>query len=137
QMALTGVRDLSLITTPPVDRLAIRSFVMPFDPVMIREAVMREMHRGGKTFVVTPRIKDLSDLKIKLAELVPEAKVVMAHGQMPAAKLDAIMNDFYDGKFDVLLSTAIIESGLDIEAANTIIIHNAHMLGLSQLYQLR
>jgi transcription-repair coupling factor (superfamily II helicase) len=137
QMALTGVRDLSLITTPPVDRLAIRSFVMPFDPVVVREAITREMHRGGKTFVVTPRIKHIGEVKAQLAEIVPEAKVAVAHGQMAPSELDTVMNDFYDGKYDVLLATAIIESGLDIESANTMVIHNAHLLGLSQLYQLR
>ena len=137
QMALTGVRDLSLITTPPVDRLAIRSFVMPFDPVIVREALLREMHRGGKSFVVCPRIKDISEIKAQLADIVPEAKVAVAHGQMAASELDTIMNAFYDGKYDALLSTAIIESGLDIEAANTMVIHNAHLFGLAQLYQLR
>ncbi len=137
QMALTGVRDLSLITTPPVDRLAIRSFVMPFDPVTIREAVMRELHRGGQCFIVTPRIKDIGDLKLKLAELLPEARICVAHGQMAAAELDTVMNDFYDAKYNVLLSTAIIESGLDIPTANTMIVHNAHLFGLSQLYQMR
>ncbi len=137
QMALTGVRDLSLITTPPVDRLAIRSFVMPFDPVIIREAMMRELHRGGKCFVVTPRIKYIADLKWQIAELVPEAKIAVAHGQLTPTELDGIMNDFYDGKYDVLISTAIIESGLDIPTANTMIIHNAHLFGLAQLYQMR
>lgn len=137
QMALTGVRDLSLITTPPVDRLAIRSFVMPFDPVTIRESVMRELHRGGQCFIVTPRIQYIADLKHQLSELVPEAKICIANGQMPAAELDRVMNDFYDAKYNVLLSTAIIESGLDIPTANTIIIHNAHLFGLSQLYQMR
>ncbi len=137
QMALTGVRDLSLITTPPVDRLAIRSFVMPFDPVVIREAVLREMHRGGQTFLVTPRIKDIAELKVQMKELVPEARLAVGHGQMPAAELDKVMNDFYDGKYDILLSTAIIESGLDIPTANTMIIHNAHLFGLAQLYQMR
>ena len=137
QMALTGVRDLSLITTPPVDRLAVRSFVMPFDAVVMREAIMRELHRGGKCFVVTPRIKDIADLKWKLADIAPEAKVAIAHGQLAANDLDTVMNDFYDGKFDVLLSTAIIESGLDIPTANTMIIHNAHLFGLAQLYQMR
>ena len=137
QMALTGVRDLSLITTPPVDRLAIRSFVMPFDPVIIREAMMRELHRGGKCFVVTPRIKYIADLKWQIAELVPEAKIAVAHGQLTPTELDSIMNDFYDGKYDVLISTAIIESGLDIPTANTMIIHNAHLFGLAQLYQMR
>ncbi len=137
QMALTGVRDLSLITTPPVDRLAIRSFVMPFDPVVIREAVLREMHRGGQTFLVTPRIKDIAELKVQMKEIVPEARIAVGHGQMPAAELDRIMNDFYDGKYDILLSTAIIESGLDIPTANTMIIHKAHLFGLAQLYQMR
>jgi transcription-repair coupling factor (superfamily II helicase) len=137
QMALTGVRDLSLITTPPVDRLAVRSFVMPFDPVVIREAILRELHRGGKCFVVTPRIKYMADLKWQIAELVPEARIATAHGQLPATELDSIMNDFYDGKYDILLSTAIIESGLDIPTANTMIIHNAHLFGLAQLYQMR
>ena len=137
QMALTGVRDLSLITTPPVDRLAVRSFVMPFDPVVIREAIMREMHRSGKCFLVTPRIKDIAELKLHVSELVPEAKIAVAHGQMPPTDLDTIMNDFYDGKYDILLSTAIIESGLDIPTANTMIIQNAHLFGLSQLYQMR
>ncbi|MFO0389263.1 MAG: transcription-repair coupling factor [Alphaproteobacteria bacterium] len=137
QMALTGVRDLSLITTPPVDRLAIRSFVMPFDPVVIREAVLREMHRGGQTFLVTPRIKDIAELKVHMKEIVPEARIAVGHGQMPAAELDQVMNDFYDGKYDILLSTAIIESGLDIPTANTMIIHKAHLFGLAQLYQMR
>lgn len=137
QMALTGVRELSLITTPPVDRLAVRSFVMPFDPVVIKEAIMREIHRGGKCFMVTPRVKYIGELKAQLAELVPDAKLCVAHGQMPATELDKVMNEFYDGKYDILLSTAIIESGLDIPTANTMIIHNAHLFGLSQLYQLR
>lgn len=137
QMALTGVRDLSLITTPPVDRLAVRSFVMPYDPVVIREAIMREQHRGGRTFIVCPRIKDIAEVKAKMMELAPEIKIAVAHGQMAPGVLDDIMNDFYDGKFDALLSTAIIESGLDIPTANTMIIFNAHMFGLAQLYQLR
>lgn len=137
QMALTGVRDLSLITTPPVDRLAIRSFVIPFDPVVLQEALLREKHRGGKSFVVTPRIKDIGEVKAQISALVPELRIGVGHGQMPPTELESVMNDFYDGKFDILLSTAIIESGLDIEAANTMIIHNAHMFGLSQLYQMR
>jgi transcription-repair coupling factor (superfamily II helicase) len=137
QMALTGVRDLSLITTPPVDRLAVRSFVIPFDPVIIKEAIMRELHRGGKCFVVTPRIKYMAELKLQIAELVPNARIAVAHGQLPASELDELMNDFYDGKYDILLSTAIIESGLDIPTANTMIIHNAHLFGLAQLYQMR
>lgn len=137
QMALTGVRDLSLITTPPVDRLAVRSFVLPYDPVILREALLREHHRGGKTFLVCPRIKDMAQIKVALTELVPEIKMAVAHGQMAPAELDKIMNDFYDGKYDALLSTAIIESGIDIPTANTMVIFNAHMFGLAQLYQLR
>ncbi len=137
QLALSGVRDLSLITTPPVDRLAVRTFVMPYDPVVLREAVQREMHRGGQVFYVTPRISDIGELKQRIHDLVPEARMAVAHGQMAATELDSIMNGFYDGKYDVLLSTAIIESGLDIPTANTIIINRADRFGLAQLYQLR
>lgn len=137
QLSLAGVRELSLITTPPVDRLAVRTYVMPFDPVITREAILREYHRGGKTFVVTPRVKYMGELKLKLEALVPEVKFVAAHGQMSATQLDKVMNDFYDGKYDVLLSTAIIESGIDIPTANTMIIDRAEMFGLAQLYQLR
>lgn len=137
QMALSGLRDLSLITTPPIDRLAVRSFVIPFDPVILREAILREQHRGGRTFVVTPRIKDMPELKVKLHELVPEVKIGAVHGQMSPSDIDEMMNDFYDGKYDVLLSTAIVESGLDIPFANTMIIHRADRFGLAQLYQLR
>jgi transcription-repair coupling factor (superfamily II helicase) len=137
QLSLSGVRDLSLITTPPVDRLAVRSFVMPFDPVVLREALLREKHRGGGTFIVTPRIADIGDLKAKISELAPELKLESAHGQMPATQLDDIMNRFYERQIDVLISTAIIESGLDIPHANTIIIHKADRFGLAQLYQMR
>ncbi len=137
QMALTGVRDLSLITTPPVDRLAIRTFVSPYDPVMVREALLREFHRGGQSFYVTPYIKDIAELKNRITELVPEIKVVVAHGQMAAGELDKLMNDFYEGKYDVLMSTSIIESGIDIPTANTLIVNRADRFGLSQLYQLR
>jgi transcription-repair coupling factor (superfamily II helicase) len=137
QMSLTGIKELSLMATPPVDRLAVRTFVMPFDPVVIREAILREHYRGGRIFYVCPRIKDLEEVSNILSKLVPEVKLVIAHGQMPAAELDDIMNRFYDGVFDVLLSTTIVESGLDVPSANTIILHRADMLGLSQLYQLR
>ncbi|MFO0110019.1 MAG: DEAD/DEAH box helicase, partial [Alphaproteobacteria bacterium] len=111
QLALAGVRELSLITTPPVDRLAVRSYVMPFDPVVVREALLREYHRGGKSFVVTPRIEDMAELTQRLKTLVPEMSIAAAHGQMGAGALDKIMNAFYDGKYDILISTAIIESG--------------------------
>lgn len=137
QLALSGVRELSLITTPPIDRLAVRTYVMPFDSVVIREAILREYHRGGKIFYVTPRVKYMAELKVKLEALVPEIRIAAAHGQMSATELDRIMNDFYDGKYDLLLSTTIIESGIDIPTANTIIIDRADMFGLSQLYQLR
>ncbi len=137
QLALTGVRELSLIATPPVDRLAVRTFVLPFDPVVIREAIMRERFRGGQTFYVCPRIEDLGGIRDSLAKLVPEAKVVVAHGRMAPTELEQAVTDFYDGKYDILLSTNIIESGLDLPAVNTIVIHRADMFGLAQLYQLR
>jgi transcription-repair coupling factor (superfamily II helicase) len=137
QLALTGVRELSLITTAPVDRMAVRTFVSPFDPLVIRETLLRERYRGGQSFYVCPRISDLSDIMAFLDAQVPELKVAVAHGQMAPGELDDIMNAFYDGQYDVLLSTTIVESGLDIPTANTLIIHRADMFGLSQLYQLR
>ncbi len=137
QLALTGVRDLSIIASPPVDRLAVRTFVAPFDPLMIREALLRERYRGGQAFYVCPRIDDLAEAKDFLDKHVPEMKVAVAHGQMPAAVIEDIMSAFYDGKYDVLLSTTIVESGLDIPSANTLIVHRADMFGLAQLYQLR
>lgn len=137
QLALAGVRELSLIATPPVDRLAVRTFVLPFDPVVIREAIMREHFRGGQTYYVCPRIEDLTKVHQRLKELVPEVKIVEAHGRMASAQLENVMTAFYDGQFDVLLSTTIVESGLDVPSANTIVIHRADMFGLAQLYQLR
>lgn len=137
QLSLTGVKELSLIATPPVDRLAIRTFILPFDPVVIREAILREHYRGGQTFVVCPRIRDLQEIEEELKELVPEVKTIIAHGQMPAAELEDRMNAFYDGQYGLLLATNIIESGLDIPSANTMIVHRADMFGLSQLYQIR
>ena len=137
QLALTGVRELSLITTPPVDRLAVRTFVTPFDPLIVREALLRERYRGGLAFYVAPRIEDLADVKSFLDRELPEAKVAVAHGQMAAGQLEEVMTAFYDGKYDVLLSTTIVESGLDIPTANTLIVHRADMFGLAQLYQLR
>jgi len=137
QLALTGVREMSLIATPPVDRLAVRTFVMPFDPVVVREAIIRERFRGGQTFYVCPRIQDQVFLKKQLKELVPEVSVAVVNGQMPASDLEDVISDFYDAKYDVLLSTNIIESGLDLPSVNTILIHRADMFGLSALYQLR
>jgi transcription-repair coupling factor (superfamily II helicase) len=137
QLALTGVRELSLIATPPVDRLAVRTFVTPFDALIVREALLRERYRGGQAFYVCPRIEDLAEAKDFLDKNVPEARVAVAHGQMPSGVLEDVMAAFYDGKYDVLLSTTIIESGLDIPTANTLIVHRADMFGLAQLYQLR
>ena len=137
QLALTGVRDLSMIATPPVDRLAVRTFISPFDAVTVREALLRERLRGGQAFYVVPRIADLPEIKDFLDTHVPETRVGVAHGRMSAGELDAVMTAFYEGRYDVLLSTTIIESGLDIPTANTLIVHRADMFGLSQLYQLR
>ncbi len=137
QLSLSGVRELSLITTPPADRMAVRTFISPFDPVVIRETLLRERYRGGQSFYVVPRISDLGEIKDFLASAVPELKVAVAHGQIAPGELDDIMNAFYDGQYDVLLSTTIVESGLDIPTANTMIVHRADMFGLAQLYQLR
>ncbi len=137
QLALTGVRDLSIIASPPVDRLAVRTFVSPFDPITVREALLREKYRGGQAFYVCPRIEDLAGTKDFLDKNVTEVRTAVAHGQMPATTLDDVMSAFYDGKYDVLLSTTIIESGLDIPTANTLIVHRADRFGLAQLYQLR
>jgi transcription-repair coupling factor (superfamily II helicase) len=137
QLALSGVRELSIIATPPVDRLAVRTYISPFDPVILREALRRERYRGGQTFYVVPRIADLEEVREFLAEQTPELRVATAHGQLPPRALEDVMTAFYDGKYDVLLSTAIVESGLDIPNANTMIVHRADMFGLAQLYQLR
>ncbi|CAN7401498.1 transcription-repair coupling factor [Pararhizobium sp. LjRoot235] len=137
QLALTGVRELSLITTPPVDRMAVRTFISPFDALVIRETLMREHYRGGQSFYVCPRLADLSEIHDFLKSDVPELKVAVAHGQMPATELEDVMNAFYEGSYDVLLSTTIVESGLDVPTANTLIVHRADMFGLAQLYQLR
>ncbi|RFP89045.1 transcription-repair coupling factor [Rhodobacteraceae bacterium 63075] len=137
QLSLSGVRDLSIIGTPPVDRLAIRTYISEFDGVTIREALLREHYRGGQSFYVAPRVNDLPEIEEFLKEHVPEVSYVIAHGQMAAGELDSRMNAFYDGKYDVLLATTIVESGLDIPTANTMIIHRADMFGLAQLYQIR
>jgi len=137
QLSLTGVRDLSIIGTPPVDRLAIRTYVSEFDTVTIREALLREHYRGGQSFYVVPRLTDLPEIEAFLQEQLPELSYVVAHGQMAAGELDDRMNAFYDGKYDVLLATTIVESGLDIPTANTMVVHRADMFGLAQLYQIR
>ena len=137
QLSLSGVRELSIIGTPPVDRLAIHTYVSEFDTVTLREALLREHYRGGQSFFVVPRISDLGEVEAFLKEQVPEVEYVVAHGQMAAGELDDRMNAFYDGKYGILVATTIVESGLDIPTANTIIVHRADMFGLSQLYQIR
>ena len=137
QMAMSGLRELSVIQTPPVDRLAVRTYVAPWDAVVVREALLREHYRGGQSFVVVPRIADLADMEEFLREEIPEIKAVTAHGQMGAGEVEERMSAYYDKKYDVLLSTTIIESGLDIPSANTLIVHRADRFGLAQLYQLR
>ncbi len=137
QMAMSGLRELSVIQTPPVDRLAVRTYVMPWDPVVIREALLREHYRGGQTYFVAPRIADLPELEQFLREEVPEVRFVTAHGQLSPAEVEERMSAFYDGRYEVLLSTTIVESGLDIPSANTLIVHRAERFGLAQLYQLR
>jgi transcription-repair coupling factor (superfamily II helicase) len=137
QMAMSGLRELSTIQTPPVDRLAVRTYVMEWDPVVMREALLREHHRGGQSFIVVPRIADIPEIEEWLRSYVPEVKPVTAHGQMSPSEVEERMSAFYDKKYEVLLSTTIVESGLDIPSANTIIIHRADRFGLAQLYQLR
>jgi transcription-repair coupling factor (superfamily II helicase) len=137
QMALSGVRDLSIIATPPIDRLAIRTYLSEFDTVTVREALLREKFRGGQSFIVVPRVADIPEMEAFLREQVPEVGVVVAHGQLATGDLDERMNNFYDGRHDVLLATSIVESGLDIPTANTMIVHRADMFGLAQLYQIR
>jgi transcription-repair coupling factor (superfamily II helicase) len=137
QLALSGVREMSIIATPPVDRLAVRTFVMPFDPVVVREAILRERDRGGQVFYVAPRIADLDEVREELRKMVPEIRVATAHGRMAPVELETVMTAFDERAYDLLLSTNIIESGLDIPTANTLIVHRADMFGLAQLYQLR
>jgi len=137
QQAFSGLREVSRIATPPIDRLTIRTYVSEFDSITLREALLREHYRGGQSFFVAPRIADLPDLTDFLRDTVPEVSFVIAHGQMAAGELDERMNAFYDGKYDVLLATSIVESGLDIPTANTMIVHRADMFGLAQLYQIR
>ncbi len=137
QMAMGGLRELSVIQTPPVDRLAVRTYVMPWDPVVLREALLREHYRGGQSFLVTPRIADLPDIEEFLRREVPEIRYVIAHGQMSPTDVEERMSAFYDKKFEVLVSTSIIESGIDIPSANTMIVNRADRFGLAQLYQLR
>ena len=137
QLSLTGVKQLSIIATPPIDRLAARTFVMPFDKMMIKEAIYREKYRGGQVFFVCPRVSDIIQIEPKIREIAPDVKIAIAHGQMPVSHLEEVMSDFSDGKADILLSTTIIESGIDMPNVNTMIIYRSDMFGLAQLYQLR
>jgi len=137
QMAMSGLRELSTIQPPPVDRLAVRTYVMEWDEMVMREALLREHHRGGQSFIVVPRIADMPEVEDWLHKVVPEVNYISAHGQMGAREVEERMAAFYERKYDVLLSTTIVESGLDIPSANTIIIHRADRFGLAQLYQLR
>ena len=137
QMAMSGLRELSTIQTPPVDRLAVRTYVMEWDDMVMREALLREHHRGGQSFIVVPRIADMPEVEEWLHKHVPEVKAISAHGQMSPTEVEERMSAFYEGKYEVLLSTTIVESGLDIPSANTIVIHRADRFGLAQLYQLR
>jgi transcription-repair coupling factor (superfamily II helicase) len=135
--ALVGLQELSVIATPPARRQPIRTFLIPFDAVTIREALLRERRRDGQSFVVCPRVEDIGPMAARLGELVPELEIVVAHGRMPAAEIDDVMVRFAEGEGDVLLATNIIESGLDVPRANTILVWRADRFGLSQLHQLR
>ena len=136
-MSLIGIRDMSVLEEPPVDRLPIQTYVMEYNDEMVREAIHRELARGGQVYYVYNRVNNIDEVANHVAALVPEANVVFAHGQMHEHELEKIMLDFVEGNIDVLVSTTIIETGLDIPNANTIIIHDADRLGLSQLYQIR
>ncbi|MDP3274000.1 MAG: transcription-repair coupling factor [Deltaproteobacteria bacterium] len=137
QMAVSGLRELSLITTPPVDRRAVRTIVSSEDPALVRESIARELSRGGQCFYVYNRIEGLYERAERLQKLLPTARIAVAHGQMSAEALETVMTDFVEGQYDVLCSTAIIESGIDIPRANTMIVDRADLFGLSQLYQIR
>ncbi|HQZ15127.1 MAG TPA: transcription-repair coupling factor, partial [Acidimicrobiia bacterium] len=137
EMSLTGIRDMSMITTPPADRQPILTYVHEYDERAVAEAIRRELLREGQVFFIHNRVKDLEHVADSIRDLVPEAKVVTAHGQMSENKLETVVNDFYDHKYDVLIATTIVESGLDLPAVNTLIVDRADALGLAQLYQLR
>ncbi len=136
-MSLTGVRDMSTIDTPPEERLSIKTHVAEYDPTLIRQAILRELERGGQVYFVHNRVRSIGYIARRLAEIVPEASLTIAHGQMKEKELEQVMLDFVDGKVDVLVSTSIIESGLDIPNVNTLIVNRADRFGLAQLYQLR
>jgi transcription-repair coupling factor (superfamily II helicase) len=136
-MSLVNVRDMSVIETPPQERLPIRTAIREYDESLIREAILREIDRGGQVFFVHNRVHGIQVIAQKLQKLIPEARIAIGHGQMPEDQLERVMLDFSNGEYDVLVSTTIIENGLDITNANTIIVNNAALFGLAQLYQLR
>jgi transcription-repair coupling factor (superfamily II helicase) len=136
-MGLVGVRDMSVLETPPEARLPIRTYVAEYDEGLIREAILREIDRGGQVYFVHNRVIGIETIANRLRRLVPDARIAVAHGQMPEDQLEQTMVQFAEGEFDVLVCTTIIESGLDIPNANTIVVNNAHRFGLAQLYQLR
>jgi len=137
QMSVSGIRELSLITTPPVDRLPIKTAIMKYDSTTIKQAVLKELYRNGQVYIITPRVEGIYEIAEKITNLVPQAKIKVAHGQMNKTVLEDTMDDFSNGKFDVLIATTIIESGIDIPNANTMIVFDAHKFGLAQLYQIR
>ena len=136
-MSLIGIRDMSVLEEAPMDRIPIQTYVMEYNDEMVREAIQRELSRQGQVYYVYNQVKDIEEITDRIQSLVPEAVVTYAHGQMSEHQLEKIMYDFINGEIDVLVSTTIIETGLDISNANTMIIHEADKLGLSQLYQLR
>jgi transcription-repair coupling factor (superfamily II helicase) len=137
QMSLLGIKEMSLIATPPVDRRAIHTTLLEEDPIVLHQAIRHEIDRGGQIFYVCPRITDLDEVYASLQKTFPNLNITIAHGKLKAEQLEARLMEFISGKTHILLSTQIIESGIDIPNANTMIIHNAHLFGLSQLYQLR
>ena len=136
-MSLIGIRDMSVLEEPPMDRMPIQTYVMEYDEETVREAINRELRRGGQVYYVYNRVTDIADVALRIAKLVPDARVDFAHGQMSERELENVMYSFVNGDIDVLVSTTIIETGLDISNVNTMIIHDSDRYGLSQLYQLR
>ena len=136
-MAMSGLRDLSLIATPPAHRMAVRTFIAAWEPALIREALQRELSRGGQVYFLHNEVESIERTARELHELIPEARIGIAHGQMPERELEGVMADFHRQRFNVLVCTTIIETGIDISTANTIIINRADRFGLAQLHQLR
>jgi transcription-repair coupling factor (superfamily II helicase) len=136
-MGMIGVRDMSLLETPPEERYPVRTYVIDYNDAVIRDAIRREMNRGGQVYCLYNRVQTIDEFRARLQSLLPDARIAVAHGQMKESALEDIMLDFFSGRYDVLLSTTIIENGLDVQNANTMIVYDADRFGLSQLYQLR